>query len=137
MSLRFILLWSALVTGAAAAIFALKYEVQVLEERLSYLNAQIVKDQESIHVLRAEWSYLNRPVALEKVAKEHFVLEPIIATRIRAIDQIPVRTPEAAPPESETVPVVNVPAPQELTHQVPPPLPQSPDEGIARLGMRP
>ncbi len=136
MSLRFILLWSALVTGAAAAIFALKYEVQVLEERLSYLNAQIVKDQESIHVLRAEWSYLNRPVALEKVAKEHFVLEPIIATRIRAIDQIPVRAPEVSPPATETVPMVNGPVPQEITHQVPPPLPESP-EGVARLGMRP
>lgn len=134
MSLRFILLWSALVTGAAAAIFALKYEVQVLEERLSYLNAQIVKDQESIHVLRAEWSYLNRPVALEKVAKEHFVLEPIIATRIRVIDQIPVRM--VAPAETETVPV-DPPASQELTHQMPLPLPSPPDEGVARLGMRP
>ncbi len=134
MSLRFILLWSALVTGAAAAIFALKYEVQVLEERLSYLNAQIVKDQESIHVLRAEWSYLNRPVALEKMAKEHFVLEPIIAARIRVIDQIPVRA--IAPAETETAPV-GPPASEELTHQVPPPLLSPPDEGIARLGMRP
>ncbi len=133
MSLRFILLWSALVTGAAAAIFALKYEVQVLEERLSYLNAQIVKDQESIHVLRAEWSYLNRPVALEKVVKEHFVLEPIIAKRIRVIDQIPSRV--IPPAESETVPA-NAPVPQELTHQIPPPLPSSPDASVARLGMR-
>ena len=134
MSLRFILLWSALVTGAAAAIFALKYEVQVLEERLSYLNAQIVKDQESIHVLRAEWSYLNRPVALEKVAREHFTLEPIIATRIRVIDQIPVRV--VAPAETEASPV-STPASQELTHQAPPPLLTPPDDGVARLGMRP
>ena len=134
MSLRFILLWSALVTGAAAAIFTLKYEVQVLEERLSYLNAQIVKDQESIHVLRAEWSYLNRPVALEKVAREHFALEPIIATRIRVIDQIPVRV--VAPAETEAAPV-SAPASQELTHQTPPPLLTPPDDGIARLGMRP
>lgn len=134
MRLRYILIWSVLVTGAAATIFALKYEVQNLEERLSFLNAQIVKDQEAIHVLRAEWSYLNRPAALEKVAKEYLTLEPITALRMGAVDKIPERE---LVPSAETDPII---APnQNISRQMPAPLnttTPSLKEDVVHLGLQ-
>lgn len=58
------------------ALFYLKYEVTSLEEELSALNRTIVRDQEAIHVLRAEWSHLNESERLHELADKYLDLEP-------------------------------------------------------------
>ena len=56
-------------------LFMLKYEVQSLKNNLSGLNAEIAAERESLHVLKAEWSYLNRPSYLEGLAANHLGLK--------------------------------------------------------------
>ena len=68
--LTFIAVWVALAAGAVAAMFHLTFEVEQLKARLHNLNRAIVREQETTHVLQAEWSYLNRPQRLESLSRD-------------------------------------------------------------------
>jgi hypothetical protein len=81
----------ALALAIGAGLFQLKHEVQLLEERLAEVNRSILADQEAVHVLEAEWTYLNRPWRLEALAKRHLELAPLTAAQVVTFDQLPSR----------------------------------------------
>ena len=85
------LLWIILVVTVGFGLFHVKYEVQTLEDDLQRLNAETTKEQEQLHVLRAEWSYLNQPSRLQELSARYLPLIPLDAEQIGAIDQIPLR----------------------------------------------
>lgn len=66
--------------GAAALIgimlFHIKYQVLSLEQSLTQVHQEIFKAEESLHLLRAEWAYLNDPKRLQKLAMEHLGMKP-------------------------------------------------------------
>ena len=68
--IAFIAVWFALAAGAVAAMFHITFEVEQLEVRLHELNRAIVREQETTHVLQAEWSYLHRPQRLESLSRD-------------------------------------------------------------------
>lgn len=89
---KIILFWLVLIGGAGAFLFQTAYQVQGLEEELVSLNRQIVREQESIQILKAEWSYLNTPTRLEKLAREYLQLQPSEARQFVAkADSVPMR----------------------------------------------
>lgn len=51
-------------------LFQVKYAVVEIEENLSRATAQMQKERENLHVLKAEWSLLNDPQRLEKLAEK-------------------------------------------------------------------
>ncbi|MFQ5983893.1 MAG: hypothetical protein ACE5LL_00075 [Alphaproteobacteria bacterium] len=83
-------LWIGLVGTMAVALFELKYEVQRLEDELAALDRDLLKSQGTIHVLRAEWSYLNRPDRLKDLAIRHLDLEPVTGAQIATLDALPL-----------------------------------------------
>lgn len=85
------LFWGGLIAAAGGVLFQTSYDVQDLEEKLAGLNRKIVSEQESIQVLKAEWSYLNDPTKLEEMARVHLALQPIEARQFLALDMIPMR----------------------------------------------
>ena len=82
-------------TGAAAvlslAVYAMKYEVERLEERNAALARDIARQEETLRILAAEWSYLNGPARLQDLAARHLDLVPVAASRIGALEGIPFR----------------------------------------------
>ena len=46
---------------------------------------------EAVHVLKAEWSYLNQPARLEDLGRRLLNLEPVKATQTISIEDIPFR----------------------------------------------
>jgi hypothetical protein len=95
------LIWAVLVMGIGTALFLVAYEVEDREEELLALRHQIRETSESIHVLRAEWSYLNDPTRLERLADEHLGLAPIKPEQFTTIAQLTERpVPQPAPWES-------------------------------------
>ena len=77
---------------AVAAMFHITFEVEKLEAGLGLLNRQIAEEQESIHVLQAEWSYLNRPQRLEELSRELLPnLAPVRADQFVSIGGLPIR----------------------------------------------
>jgi hypothetical protein len=67
--------WVFLAVGLCAGLFLVKQQVRGLEARLSQLNESILDDQQAIHVLRAEWSYLNQPSRLDDLGRRLLHLE--------------------------------------------------------------
>jgi cell division protein FtsL len=102
---RITLFWIFLAALVGFGLFHVKYKVQALEEELAQLNARIVHEQEQLHVLRAEWAYLNRPERLEELNGRFLGLGPMTPAQIGGFNDLPLR------------PVANTPAPTEQAAQ--------------------
>jgi hypothetical protein len=77
--------------AVAAGLYQLKHEVMLLEQDLARVNREILDDQEAVHVLKAEWTYLNEPRRLEALSKRHLELAPLAAAQLITIDDLPTR----------------------------------------------
>lgn len=83
-------LWALLATSAGAGLFLLKYQVQAEERHLKEVRKDIVGTEQSIHVLKAEWSYLNDPIRLREQAERHLAMHPMRANQIVSIETVPM-----------------------------------------------
>lgn len=106
------ILWTGFALVVGVGLFLLKYEVQSLEDRLAGLNGGIRQNQETIHILKAEWSYLNDPERLRELNERHLALKPFKPEQIVAIAELPMAAPKPEPqPEGEpAAPAVEPPA---------------------------
>jgi hypothetical protein len=84
------ILWAILATIAGTGLFLLKYQVQAEERHLRELRKDIASTEQSIHVLKAEWSYLNDPLRLREQAERHLAMHPMRANQMVSIDSIPM-----------------------------------------------
>ena len=76
-----------LIAGAISiALFSVKYQVQDLEDELGRLNKSITLEGQSIHVLNAEWSLLNNPERLGKLARWHLGMQPIAPSQMTSFE---------------------------------------------------
>lgn len=92
---RTTLLWLALAAFVVFGLFHVKYEVASLEDELGRLNAATLREQNQIHVLEAEWSYLNRPSRLEELAERYLELKPLAPEQLTTLGALPKR-PQSA-----------------------------------------
>ena len=83
-TLLFLLLAGALSVG----LFSIKYQVQDLEQELTSLNTSIYRERQSIHVLKAEWSYLNNPERLAGLARRHLKMQQIMPSQLATLKDI-------------------------------------------------
>ena len=77
--------------GVAWGVFYLEYAVRNLENELAHSRETYDATVKKIHVLKAEWSYLNRPERLARLARRHLALQPVRTAQIVALDQVPLR----------------------------------------------
>lgn len=89
-----------LAAAAGGALFHVSFEVSALDDRLGTLNHDIKSDREAIHVLRAEWSFLNQPERIEELARRHLDLTPVSGKQLTGAGALPVR-PELELPEPQ------------------------------------
>lgn len=93
-----LVIWLIVVTAVAVGLYHVKYEVQRLEAELDQVNREIRQEREALHVLEAEWSYLNRPRRLARLAEKHLDMRPLQPEQIIRIEQLP---PRVTRPEGE------------------------------------
>lgn len=86
---RSTILGIAFVCAVGAGLYQLKHEVMMLEKELGRVNRAILDDQESIHVLRAEWTYLNEPRRLEALSQRYLKIAPLSAAQVVTIEDLP------------------------------------------------
>ena len=86
---------------AGVSMLVLKHQVRTLEGELRRLEHAIAAEQEAIHVLAAEWSYLNQPARLERLGRNLIGLAPATAgqlTELAELEQaLQTPDPEAKP----------------------------------------
>lgn len=135
---------------AGVSLFLVSQGVQRAEDDVRHLQNAVNNEEKTIHVLRAEWDYLNSPVRLEKMASEYLgMASPGIQNVIdsgRVLPDyiapvVPVRRPESflkdavfqAPAEEKNnVPVVLVPLDISEGADSPAPRPVSPPPYLRR-----
>lgn len=83
------IVWSFVAASVGVGLFFVKHEVKEQESRLAALNQEIHRNQEAIHVLKAEWSYLNDPARLRALSEKHLGMRPVGPTQVATLDTLP------------------------------------------------
>lgn len=87
----------ACLAGAmGVGLFFVKHEVKEQEARLAELNQEIQSNQEAIHVLKAEWSYLNDPARLRALSEKFLSMKVMGPAQIASLDTLPSAVPAIA-----------------------------------------
>ena len=94
------MVWMLLAIAAGIGLFVLKYEVRAMEDALAGIDGRTLHNLEAAHVLKAEWSYLNRPARLEDLGRRLLALEPMDARQSTAVTDIPLRPDPVPDPEA-------------------------------------
>ena len=76
---------------AACSVYAVKDEVQALENDLSRVARAIDQERLEITRLKAEWATLSDPARLTRLARAHSTLQEPSPRQIASIDDIPMR----------------------------------------------
>jgi cell division protein FtsL len=95
--------WLSLALVAGGVLFHTSYRVQSMGRELRTVNRQIVEQREAIHVLKAEWAFLNEPSRIERLARQHTEMKPMTPDQVgSALDAIPAKPAQAAPSDGPT-----------------------------------
>jgi cell division protein FtsL len=69
--------------------FQLSYKVQQTDDNITRLRHQLRQEQQALHVLGAEWAYINRPERLKALAEQYTGMQPATQSSLIAISAIP------------------------------------------------
>ncbi|MCC7260478.1 MAG: hypothetical protein IT567_05555 [Alphaproteobacteria bacterium] len=118
MQMRFShLVWAVMVVATLYVTYQVKYRVQNIEEDIATTQRAIAAERDSIHVLEAEWSYLNRPDRLSRLSAEYHGLQRVGVSQIVSVDTLPMAPVRTAPIDaSATVVTPAAPPVPEATH---------------------
>jgi len=81
----------------SVGLVAVKSRVQEMETRLATLQSDIKEDRTAIRVLKAEWSHLNDPARLKRLAQTYLHLSPVTTGQIASISALPYADEAEAP----------------------------------------
>ena len=70
-------------------VFVIAQRMHHAQTQLHRLQARITVEQENLRVLQAEWTYLNNPDRLEKLAVAEFGLVPMDGRQYAALTAVP------------------------------------------------
>ncbi|MCA0275335.1 MAG: hypothetical protein LCH86_04940 [Proteobacteria bacterium] len=84
----------AAMVGAAAFTYQTKHEAENRLEAVRKIEAQIRYEEDTIDLLKADWSLLTQPARLQKLAQAYqseLKLDPVDARQIVNLKDLPVR----------------------------------------------
>ncbi|HET9936333.1 MAG TPA: hypothetical protein VFQ29_07775 [Methyloceanibacter sp.] len=102
----------------ACVIYQVKYQAKGLDAEIKALNGHIDEERDAIAVLRAEWSLLNRPERIERLAQKHLKLAPAKPVQIVTLDKVtdrdfdPARLKQEAPAPAPDAPAAKSTPPE-------------------------
>jgi cell division protein FtsL len=88
-----LMFWLCMTIMASLMLYHTSDRVTELDRDLRALNAQIADEQESLHVLKAEWVYLANPARIQAEAARHLALQPTSPNRVTALQNIALLLP--------------------------------------------
>ena len=82
---------------AAGDVYKIKFDSTRQVQRLAKLRMDIVREQDAIAALRAEFAKLDNPGRIQGLARRHLALKPIEARQFDNLDALPERPPDSVP----------------------------------------
>lgn len=98
----------AVMVSAAAFTYKTKHDAEDTLTEIRRIESQIRYEEDSIDVLKADWSLLTQPSRLQKLVELYqteLQLQPVDAHQIVSIEDVPVRPPVIEEP-ADAVPTV-------------------------------
>ncbi len=89
------LFWLGMAALCGTILFHTSQEASDARQRLRVVERDMLREEESLRVLHAEWSYLNQPERLEKLAREHLQLQPLQGRQFARVADINERIDES------------------------------------------
>ena len=89
--MRIILLCAFFLATLGTILYQVKTGIDIREDRLAKLEAEISETRREIGVLEAEWAYLSRPERVMELSDRLLGMRPIAKNRVLPIDAIPMR----------------------------------------------
>src|SRR5262245_46092544 len=93
--------------GLAYGIYQVKYDTRSFDVEIAALSKDIEAERDSVAVLKAEWSLLNRPERIERLAQKYLELQSPRPQQMLALETaspgdvdraaIALATPETVP----------------------------------------
>ena len=87
-----------LVLALAFVLYSLEHRMRAGERAVAKLSTEITEERETIRLLDAEWSYLTRPARLERLAREHAGMGPLVPAQVVPQADIAKRVPDRPAP---------------------------------------
>jgi hypothetical protein len=82
------LFFVVITAGVGLGLFQLKYQVMNLEKEHHRIRKTIRETNESIHVLKAEWAFLNDPKRLQELCERHLEISPIRGSQLVSLQNV-------------------------------------------------
>jgi hypothetical protein len=79
------------------ALYRVKYEAGGDAKKVAALRSEIAAEEDTIAVLKAEWSHLNEPGRLQALSARYLDLKPLDANQIATLQELPQRPSEPDP----------------------------------------
>lgn len=110
--------WVILIVVATFGLYQVKYEVQSIKSQIAKASRELESERESLHVVAAEWAYLNRPERLQALADKYLASSGMLVNQIAEIEAIPFPAQAVAsarsPSNTDITPATYNPAAQML-----------------------
>ena len=104
--------WLAILTMIGVGLYQVELGVLAKQAELKQIKAKIDANRDAMHVLDAEWSYLNDPTRLADLARRYTDMVPVMPTQVAGFERLmPRQAPviDGVPPFERNWPVDPVP----------------------------
>ena len=81
--------WMLVIVVAAFFLYQVKYEVQNLRSQIAETSRELELERESLHVVAAEWAYLNRPERLQTLSAKYLSSASVMVNQIAEVEAVP------------------------------------------------
>jgi hypothetical protein len=85
-------IYFSLIFVIISAVYLVENKVQSLRSQINKQVFEIKQFKQDTHVLMAEWSYLNNPERLRKLASQRITVDSPKPVQITDVDIIPMRS---------------------------------------------
>ena len=89
MTPRLVILWMFMGVLAAFGLYMVKYKVQTLKAEVAVAEKQLREEKQNLHVLAAEWTYLNRPERIRQLAAKYLTTKPVQGEQLADFASVP------------------------------------------------
>lgn len=96
----------ALTVVICFGLYRVTHAAQEREADLKKVESQIADNERAIGVLKAEWTHLAQPSKVQAMATRYLDLEPMKATQIAYLNDIPMRANEGTLADLNAIPLV-------------------------------
>lgn len=74
---------------AAVGLYLVKYRVQDVAREVAASEQALKKERDAVHLLGAEWAYLNRPERLKQLSQRYLELQPVSSAQFVSFHALP------------------------------------------------